>query len=376
MAITQFTGFNLGTGEPSQANGGTFSIQGTTVKTGTYALQCNPTTTGVGWWRLGSLEAPGYMSGQSIATAFCKFDFQVGTAPSTNDETFFETQDFSGGLPKLQLRLNSTRNIVAYNSAGSAMATGATVLSLNTWYAISCKSGTGASASWEVQINGVSEISGTGNLQTNNNSTFAMGKPQNSNNRSVNFYYDNFIVDDTSYPASTSVVYISIPISNGTTFTWTAGTAANYTATTEIPANGDTSYIANLSALSQQSLVNFQSSTTIGMTTGTIKSVKLSADIRTITGSTSFHVRLLSGATTSDTTADTLSTSYDYRQKIYNTDPNGSISWTSSAYDALQGGVLEDTVLIDRCTQIMLEAVNDGIAVSSVRMLACAGAGT
>ena len=161
MAIIGLCGFE--TGDTVQAIGvaGTHDVQGTVKRTGAYALRCNPTTTGVGYVGLGGYNPK--PAAYNAATAYYPFLFRYATKPASNSEPLF-TAASTTGANKFHIRINSAGNLSAHNRFGTLMATGSTVLAVDTWYRIDAKVGTGASAAWEVRIDGVSEISGTGDL--------------------------------------------------------------------------------------------------------------------------------------------------------------------------------------------------------------------
>lgn len=173
MAVVYFTGFEAGSTEPFYGAGGTYSIQTSIKKTGSYALKVNPTTTGTGYILTFGLTAAGIFPNNAPVTSYTKFDFYYVTKAASNDEQIFLVKDYSSGLLKLEVRLTSTGVLKVYDKDASLVATGTTVLDANTWYRIEVKAGKGTNVAYEVRINGVTELSGTCNqLNTQQNFHF------------------------------------------------------------------------------------------------------------------------------------------------------------------------------------------------------------
>ena len=352
MAVVYFTGFEAGSAEPFYGASGTYSIQSTTKKSGTYAFKSNPTTTGVGYFNTWGLLSNGVFPNNLPVTSYTKFDFYYVTKPASNDEQIFCIRDYSTGNYKLEVRLTSTGVIKVYDKDLLLVATGTTVLSANTWYRIEVKGGNGTSVAYEVKINGASEVSGTCNQLASNSAGVNFGKQANRNSNSVEFYYDNVVVDDAAYPGDCVVTPI-FPTGNGGTAQWTGGTgSSNYLEVDEVPPDSDTTYIRASGSAGDVHLVTLQSTATAGIT-GTVKSFKAMAYVRENTPVTSAtKVRIKSGASSSDTSGYDYSTSYLWIQNIANTDPNTSAAWTLSGIDNVQIGVVESNAVQTRCSAI------------------------
>lgn len=244
MSILNICGFETGDSSESSTTAGTFSIQSTTVRTGSYALRVNPTTTGTGTYKISGLGTDGATSVFNVSNAYYRFYFLYLTKPASNEEIFARVSDTTGGLLKISLNLTSTGIIKAYNAVGTLMATGTTVLSSGTWYCIQLFCGTGASGSWEVRINQNSELSGTGNVNTNNHGGILLGKAVNTNGQSVDFYYDDVIISDSGFigPGQSTIL---VPNANGTSqdFSIGAGAGQHWQQVNDIPNDGDTTYL-------------------------------------------------------------------------------------------------------------------------------------
>jgi hypothetical protein len=374
-APIDLSGFEGGTSEVAQGSTGTFSVQNSTVRTGGFALRVNPATTNAGWWRLGVISADGTTTGSSIANAYIRFYFRYATKAAANDEEIFQSQDFGGGLPKIAVRLNSAGNLAAYNSLNALMSTGSTVLSSGTWYRIEVYSGTGAAGSWAVRVDGVTEISGTGNLQTNNNATYAFGKVTNRNGNSVDYFYDDILIDNADYPGVGKIVALR-PDGNGSTQDCSAGTgASNHLEVDEVPSDSDTTYVKNSGAgAGQICLMTLPSANSVSIS-GAIRAVKGTLYAREdISVTSSNSIRIRTNGTNSSATGTNLSTSYAARQRLLTVDPSDSGAFSAADIDNTEIGMVEANAVSMRATMMYLQVAFDDTAVT-LRNLTSTNAG-
>lgn len=75
---------------------GTVSASSTTKRSGGYAFRTNPTTTAVGWGRMGGHDASGVKGDYSAATAYFRWYFYVATLPASGSEPIFQAQQGGG----------------------------------------------------------------------------------------------------------------------------------------------------------------------------------------------------------------------------------------------------------------------------------------
>jgi hypothetical protein len=354
-AVLNFTGFE--TGDASEcAVSGTTAFSTTTIRTGSYALRVNPTTTNVGSARVQGQLADGTFSAWDAATVYVRFYFRYATAPASNSEEIFVAQDQATG-GKFFLRINSAGNLMAFASDGTTQSgsTGSSTLNAGTWYRIEAQVGTGLNANYEVRLNGNVELSGTNNLSFSNNGAVLFGKSVNRNGQTVDFFYDDIVVDDAAYPGPSEVKML-VPNAAGVFDTgadWRnnsgsscSGTAnsATFAEVDEVPHNSDTDFICKTSASSSPLGVTFnvQDTGTVGIT-GTVKTLKsLGIFKKTVSPAVAMRLRLRSSTTNDDTTAGDVSTSYVNRAKLYATDPATSAAWTLSGVDGVQVGAVHD----------------------------------
>ena len=348
-SVLNFSGFKTGNNAEFNSTSGTTSIQTSVKRTGDYAFRANPTTTNVGYGTMVGLSTTGENTSYSVATAYITMYFRVDTIPASNDDPILVFMT-SALAVKLELRLNSSGQIAAYDSALSLLGTGSTALSTGTWYRleISCGTAAGSAGAWEVKINGASEISGTGTLLNVNNSIARLGKWVDRNGNSVDFFYDDVWIDNSAFIGAHEVK-ILIPNANGSTMQWTNGTgSSDYQEVDEIPTSA-TDYVRNpASGGGEIALFDVQDTSTASIT-GTINALKGMVNMREDTSTTSStNLRFRSGSTNSDTTALNLNFSFNWYSKLFGTDPDTSSAWTSSGVDGVEIGAIENNTLAIR----------------------------
>lgn len=369
-----FEGFEAGSNGSYATSGGALSWQQGTVLSGGTSLEVSNTSSAVKYIAYTKMSANGNQQSTSTgigATTYVKFDFQYHTKPVTTPIEFAGC--YSGAInasnDMLLLKLTNAGRIALFDSTGSVIEAAGpqTVLSADTKYKIEMRCSDGAAGAYEVRINGVQEEAGTANQGAAGfvgAVTFGQGVAEAA--EVVDFFYDDVVINDsvyTSYPKITALYAIA----NGGTAQWTAGTnASNYAEVDDPTGTGDadTTYIKNAGAGGGEThLVSFQSTTT-GNITGAIGGVSLLVNLREDVSVTSAsYARLRSASTNSDTTPTNKSTAGVYFQTVLiaTTDPATGSAWTSGGVDAVQGGVVEDNAVSDRCTRILIQVMWDGL---------------
>jgi hypothetical protein len=100
---------------------------------------------------------------------------------------------------KAFLHLDSDGHLLFFDAAGKPLATGRTKLLPGVVTMLGAKIGTGTRAPWEIRIDDKLELSGTGNLGTENNGSLKLGGNMPYTDT---FYYDEIAIDDATYPAA------------------------------------------------------------------------------------------------------------------------------------------------------------------------------
>ena len=355
------TGFEGGLA-PCSSTSGTLSVNTTTKNTGRNAMRTNPSTTAVGFCRLGSyaintgLET-GFKGTDGVATAYYKFYFRVATLPAAKGEEIFEAKAISGTTLKGYVLIDSAGNIGLYDSVNTQEgATSSTALSTGTWYRIEIKIGTAAAGAGagEVKINGVSEITTTTGTFTTSNNTFAdYGKVTNRGNQSVDFYYDDIAVDDAEYPGASEVKSMS-PNANGSVMQWnpTGCSGLSYEMVDEY-APVTTCYALS-TAQNDVALFDFETTASTSIS-GTINGFITPQQGReNVAGNSSYILRISDGTAKSTTGVDPGSAG-DLGM-LSTTTPDGGGAWTTADLDDVEAGAVDaDGAPILRIEWIMIE---------------------
>jgi len=357
MARLNIAGFETGDLTEFLSTSGTCSVNAVTKRTGGYSFRSNPTTTAVGWGRLATVAASGAATPFNLATIWHRFYFLCHTAPLPGlpedpppSEEICEIRDTAAAV-KFCVRIDSNRHLVAYAADGTTLlAQGTTVLALDTWYRIEINCATGNPAAYEVLINGVSELSGTGNVGTANNGYIYLGKVTDRNGQTVDFYYDDWTADDAAYPGAGQIEVMQ-PDGNSAVYTgWTASAGDKYACVDEIPHNSDTDYIGS-STNAAAYTATLESAANAGIS-GTINCVK-SIGVQRKTGvqTNSVKVRLRSSTTDSDTSGVS-STAYVFCAKVFAVNPADSQAWETTDLDGIEVGVVNGAAYAARCTMV------------------------
>ena len=346
---------------------GTVSAVTTPVRTGTHALRANPTTTAAGYGQLGTLNVFGLQvtDVDAGAVTYLAFYFQYATKPAANSEEIAAFYDTVAAL-KLAVRIDSAGNLMAFAADGTTQlgSTGATTLSANTWYLIEASAATGASAAWEIKIDGTSEISGTGSLGTRDAASVRVGKVTNRNGNTVDFFYDDIRWDGAAFPGAGQITRMDMD-GDGAYVTWTvgAGAGADWTNVDDLNSaahDDDTTYLLSTLTDGNASTASLVTGAAAGIT-GTVKSVMNSGFFKRDGANAGMTIRLRSGSTDNDTASIYVpTTAYVLLRKLYNTDPATAAAWVLSALDSVEVGAVEkDTGTRSRWTAggLMVEYV-------------------
>jgi len=365
------------------------SYQSAVVRSGAYACRVNPVGAALGWNSYGkqgdpaidtsSLTNRSYTSfGVAPTSIWIRTYFQWLTKPAANDEQILSVT-FNGTNSTIALLLRSDGALQLIDSTGASLGVGATILASGTWYRIELNANKGVAAAYELRIDGVTELSGIANQTALDMFTVIIGKRINRNSQTIDVYYDDFVVDDATWPGPGAVLNLR-PDANGTFTAWASGTgASDFTQVDEIPTDGDTSYIANngLGAVEVPSTFNYQSCASVGIFGG-IKAVQPWCDWRTIAVNMQAFFRLISGATTVNSAVTRVLTVYRKGYNIYTLDPNTGLAWTVAGVNAVQHGVVipaPNAGTIYRATGLGLFVDFDDTILGGTSLLACLGAG-
>ncbi len=225
-----------------------------------------------------------------------------------------------------------------YSSTWNTIATSTFTLNANVWYyfefQVVCSSAT--NYSYEVRLGGTTVLSG--------NDTHKLG---------AHAYFDGFwiygynwkgtlIVDDV-YATNGATGFLGnvrvdtlFPNGDSGTVQFTPSTAGtHYTLVDENPVNDDTDYVED-STSGHVDLYDFTNLSVLN----SIKGAMVCIDCKDTSAESTIKTRCVSGATTSDSAALTVPTSYSTPAVIVETDPNTGSAWSTTNFNAAQFGVL------------------------------------
>jgi hypothetical protein len=204
--------------------------------------------------------------------------------------------------------------------------------------------GTGASAAWEVKINGTSELSGsTANLTTVNNGSIRLGKPANRNGSGYEAYFDDVAFDDSAYPGAGAVAVIR-PNADGNYTAWTVLYTDVDDLVSQAGNDGDTTKWSTSDDPNKETAA-LESCATAGIS-GTINAVKTITVVKRTAGTTTniqHMLRVTSPGTADTNLTDYLTTaSYVLLASVRVVNPSGGAAWAIAGVDSLEVGVMHN----------------------------------
>jgi hypothetical protein len=342
MAIIQFTGFECGEDEFTSATPplvGTVSIQSAIKRSGGYALRVNPAAAGDGFIGIHGLASTGITETSfGDTTMAIRFYFYVATLPTTTTSTIAATNNISifiqiGTDGKLRLGLNSGATFTSYT---------ATALALSTWYRIDLEYVVSATGSYNLLINGVSELSsGSADLGTSATGNFNLGRTATSGD-AIDFYYDDVCIADTNVAIGPGFTVRMDPDGAGYS-AWAAqvGTFADaddYSAA--VGNDGDTTHIHNGSGGAEALGLALESAASAGVHSGPIRATKAVVVCRDESATVAWRIGTRSSTTNAVlTTLDggaTYVASGSIKNHVRTTAPHNSLAWTKADLDGAQ----------------------------------------
>jgi hypothetical protein len=271
-----------------------------------------------------------------------RFYFYVAQLPSTFPSGIISAVS-SLSDPALKIEIGTDGKLRLSLKAGATQtAYTATALALNIWYRIDLHFTIGATGTYNLRINGVSELSsGSADMGTGVVNSFMLGRIEVSNQSAINFYYDDMCVSDTNAEIGPGLVVRMDP--NGAGYSaWTAQTGTfadvdDYIATANN--DGDTSFISTADAGVENLGIALESAASAGVV-GTIRATKAIVVCRRVAGT----AVAWQGGTRSSTTNAVLTTldgldSYEQisqRNHLRTTAPHSGAAWTLADLDGAE----------------------------------------
>ncbi len=135
MATLNIVGWEAGDSTEAIATGGTFSVQGTTKRTGQYALRCNPAGSAAGWHAISLYNTSGVHTNMLRTTeTWYTFYLRLEDIPAAT-VTVAGVYTASNS-PVVRVRVASDGTVVL---AGATTSASAATLSADTWYRINVR---------------------------------------------------------------------------------------------------------------------------------------------------------------------------------------------------------------------------------------------
>lgn len=255
--LLNMTGWETGDNYEVQSATGSYSVQSAIVRTGNYALRTNPITTATGYQQFGGLRTDGSDSfasvdaGFSRRQVFARLYIYIVTLPAAAEEVFCRWI-VSGPTASSYFTITSGGIIKFYNASGTLVETGTTALATGQWYRLEMMMTAGTSQAYELRLalgDGPAAVELTG-TSTQGGTTMAhliLGKYGNLNGQTVDYVFDDLVVRDDTYPA-VGGIHLAKITDAADILGWTPNTGTEVSAVSEVPPDGDTSYIESSTA--------------------------------------------------------------------------------------------------------------------------------
>lgn len=336
-------GFETGDLSERLSGVGTSSTVQSAIKhSGDYALRTNPGAANSANYRIAYNAAAGNTVSIPVSTLYLSFYFYYAVKAASADEPIATALTGSAGI-RLEVRLTSSGNLAVYDSALSLVATGATILSQDTWYRIDLQSNSGVAAAYELKLNGTVELSGTANQTASANYQAGLGKTNNRNSQAVDYYYDDVWLDSTDYaPANYAIARLD-PVSDDVN-----GWSGTYADIDETPIS-QAEYVSSTGgAAPMTATFNIESFASAGITvSSTIHLTKAFSWVADPSATTNTYTYgIMSGATINTTNSFNAGTSAAEISKLYVNDPSTTTSWTQVGLEASKLHVGEGTASV------------------------------
>lgn len=341
------------TGQTTTTLGTGATIQGTTKRTGDYALRINVPGDNFGFQNMFRYdESIGGQAGSfDNATIYYRFYLYMSTLPGGAEYIFHSRQSASSTI-KFSVAINSSGNLSAYDTSGSLLASGSATLSTSTWYRIEVKVGTGTNAPYEVKVDGTVDITGTSsNLTSNNNASFTFGRPSGrilNGALSYLMFIDDVRVDSDGYPGAGQIKRLDVT-GVGAENAWlsSAGGAAVVADVNVLPFSLYSQYsYSNLTNAIAQTWTH-ESCSSAGIS-GTIAAIVCNGWFADSLGTSAVYLRIKQTGYSATNTSGNANVSTGGEQLGWlRTTDLGSNPWTTSTLDTIEAGAYSGTAAVN-----------------------------
>jgi len=325
---------------------GTQSIVTSPVRSGTYSLRVNPTSSNGGVTYVFAPES-------GIAVTYHRFYLRIATAPSANTSVYI-VETYSGDSP-VQIKLQTDRKLDCRDFYGAAGSLGISdALSLNSWYRVELKVNQTDKANTviEAKLDGTTFASGTIDQTGLGNSYSGDCEVGYSNNVTTDIYYDDWAINDStgsfqnSWPGEGKIIHLQTNAA-GDNAQWTPDTGSNYARVSEVTPDDATSLV-KANTLNKEDLYNCGASGLDLSDTINVIHVggRFNNDTADATTAFKFEIEKAASGTISQSAAivpnsttwktNAIATPYNYPLTLYLDPDNGR--WTQATLDTMQIG--------------------------------------
>lgn len=268
-------------------------------------------------------------------TLICGFAFYFG---GTNQGSFV-ISGTGGGQVALTLDADGIVRVRLGSVGGSVIGASASVLVASSWNFIEAKILVGNSGTYEVLVNGISVLSGSGDTQQQSSADITSITVGSGNANGIDDLYvldsDGGYLDD--FIGDCKIECLSPSTGNGSNTGLTVSTGADHGALVdELPANDDTDYNSG-SAAGVKDTYNYPSLSS----TGVVYAVQANARAKKTDSSTKTiaQVTRISGTDYDGDTVPVASTTYGQYSQIWEKRPSDSNDWTVANVNAAEFGL-------------------------------------
>lgn len=327
------------------------SIQSTTVRSGTYALQFNSLSSGIRKFLSNSY------TGLASGPFYHRVYFRVGTLPSAENRIISVNGSVSGGTSeRVYITLDNTGALRLYDEDG-VIGSASSPLSTDTWYRIEIltdRSPSAGSHEIRARIDGT-EFAGsaTRDISAGFLALHIGGNLNKEAQTTGNWYFDDVAINSstgsfqTSYPGQGSIVHLR-PNATGDNSAWTG----DNTDIDEVTPDDATTTISS-STLNQTEDVNLDDTSASVGSNATINvvsvGVRANSDATTANARFVLRIKASSGGTTEETSNINNNTTTWYTNSqspprayvltLYDLPGASTTAWTKADLDAAQIGV-------------------------------------
>lgn len=272
-----------------------------------------------------------YRTFAPAATVWAVLAFRFEVAPS-GDITVVGFRD--SGTVQLDVRVTPVPHRIRVTRNGTTLATGVTNLIPSTWYHLSLDAVIDpTTGSFDVKLNGVTEISGSGvNTRATANSSAnqvqVLGAGPGMTGAS---YIDDFVFGDNSGPSNTAAigdvrVEAILPTAAGAFSEWTPSAGSNWQNVDDVPANDDTDYNSSATATAKDTFAMAN----VTPTAGTVKAIQYALYARKDDAGSRVIAPMSrqSGVDYVSATSHPLGNSYAYYIQVKEANPATAAAWT------------------------------------------------